>query len=122
MLPKTAYSKVLQGLRRIKEQWDQDRAENPSTVPYEIDFELRALIERTIREERVNCHGRRDTEILVDSTIRYLVDKGFLAKSPYGGTFFPLPKDHAPLPTQEALIRQTKAKIDAAFFGKKPND
>lgn len=117
MLPKKAYSKVIQGLRHIKKQWDEDRAENPNTVPYEIDSSLRPLIARCAREERANVYGNKDMEILCDQTIKYLVDKGILVGSPYGGVMFPLPKDHAPLPSKEELAKDVKKKIrDDKFF------
>lgn len=119
MLPKKAYSKVIQGLKHIKKQWDEDRAENPNIAPYEIDSQLRRLIARCAREERANVHGNKDMEILCDKTIKYLVEKKILVGSPYGGVFFPLPEGHAPLPSKEQLIADTKKKMDDMdFFGK----
>jgi hypothetical protein len=119
MLPKKAYSKVIQGLKHIKKQWDEDRAENPNTTPYEIDSQLRSLIARCAREEHANVHGNKDMEILCDQTIKYLVSKKILVGSPYGGVFFPLPEDHAPLPSKEELIKDIKAKMtNDAFFSK----
>ena len=119
MLPKKAYSKVIQGLKHIKKQWDEDRAENPNIAPYEIDSQLRRLIARCAREEHANVHGNKDMEILCDKTIKYLVEKKILVGSPYGGVFFPLPEGHAPLPSKERLIADTKKKMDDMdFFGK----
>lgn len=106
MLPKAVYSKVIQGLRHIRKQWDEDRAEDPKRVPYEIDSQLRSMIERCIREG----HMRRSAG-LVDWTIDYLVEKGEIVRSPYGGHMFPLPPDAEPLPSKEEFIRQVESKI-----------
>lgn len=118
MLPKLVYSKVLQSLTKIRKNWDEDRKENPTQVPYEIDSELKMAIERQIREGKVNCN-KRDMEILTSKTIDYLASKGLIIKSPYGGHMFPLPAG-VELPTKEAFIKQTKAHLDT-FFGK-PKD
>jgi len=111
MLPKKAYSKVIQGLKKIKADWDEDRAENPNIAPYEIDSQLRPLIARCAREEHANVHGNKDMEILCDQTINYLVEKKILVGSPYGGVFFSLPEGHAPLPSKEELIQQVRKAI-----------
>lgn len=119
MLPKKAYSKVIQGLKKIKADWDEDRRENPNIAPYEIDSQLRGLIARSAREEHANVHGNKDMEILCDQTIKYLVSKGILVGSPYGGVFFPLPEDHAPLPSKEELVKDVKKRMaNDAFFRK----
>lgn len=119
MLPKKAYSKVIQGLKHIKKQWDEDRVENPSQVPYEIDSELRSLIARCAREENANVGGNRNMEILCDRTITYLVEKKIIVRSPYGGVMFPLPEDHAPLPSRDELVQHIRDQMrNKEFFGK----
>ena len=110
MLPKKAYSKVVQGLRKIKESWDEDRAENPHLVPYEIDSQLRGLIETVIREEHVPCYGRDHRANLTTETIAYLLSKGLVTGSPYGGLMFPLPDD-VELPSKEEFIAQVRQAI-----------
>jgi hypothetical protein len=119
MLPKKAYNKVIQGLKHIKAQWDEDRAENPTTAPYEIDCQLRAMIARCAREEHVHVGGNKNMEILCDQTIKYLVGKKILVGSPYWGVFFPLPEGHAPLPSKEELRKDYLQKLgDIGFFKK----
>lgn len=115
MLPKKAYNKVLQGLKHIRANWDEDRVENPRSVPYEIDNELDILIERCIREERVNCHGTSNRDILIKQTKHYLIEKGLVVGSPYGGIMFPLPEDNAPLPSKEEFIADVKKRLDINF-------
>jgi len=107
MLPKNVYSKVLQGLNHIRKQWDEDRAEDPKRVPYEIDMQLRLLIERCMREGKV-----RRSEEFIRWTVDYLVEKGLIVRSPYGGHMFPLPPDAEPLPSKEEFIKQLESKID----------
>ena len=111
MLTKRAYSKVIQGLRNIKASWLEDRRDNPNTVPYEIDCQLRHLIERAAREDHMNVGGSKNMEALCNQTIKYLIDKGHIIGSPYGGVMFPLPEDHAPLPSKQQLIEQTLRSI-----------
>ena len=106
MLPKADYSKVIQGLRHIRKQWDEDRAEDPKRVPYEIDNQLRSLIERCMREGKM-----RRSEGMVQWTIDYLVEKGQIVRSPYGGLMFPLPPDAEPLPSREEFLWDVESKI-----------
>jgi len=112
MLPKAVYSKVLQGLKHIRKQWDEDRAEDPKRVPYEIDSQLRSLIERCMREGKM-----RRSEDLVQWTINYLVEKGHIVWSPYGGLMFPLPPDAEPLPSKEEFLRDVESRIDDLMGG-----
>jgi len=107
MLPKTVYSKVIQGLRHIKKQWDDDRLEDPKRVPYEVDNQLRSMIERCMQEGKM----QRST-VAIQDTIDYLLEKKELMKSPYGGIMFPLPTDAEPLPSKEEFIKQTKQIMD----------
>lgn len=111
MLPKPVYSKIIQALKKMKTEWDEDRAEDPKRAPYEIDGQLRMTIEQEIRKGKVNCHGIQNTKILIDQTIEYLLKQNIIAKSPYGGNFFPLPKDTV-IPTKEELMIQVKNKLD----------
>ena len=111
MLPKLVYSKVMQDLKRIRKNWDEDRAENPTRVPYEIDSELRYSIENAMREGGM----RRDPEAVQD-TIEYLIGKKIVVGSPYGGIMFPLPEDAPPLPTRKDLIEQTKERLKNLGF------
>lgn len=106
MLPKATYSKIIQGLRHIRKQWDEDRAEDPKRVPYEIDSQLRAMIERRLREGHVRCN-----ESTVSWTIDYLAEKGEIVRSPYGGYMFPLPPDAEPLPSKEEFLRDVESKL-----------
>jgi len=115
MLPKKAYSKVIQGLKRIKKNWDADRIENPSKVPYEIDIELKMLIEQCTREAGVYCNNR-DRETLIQATCAYLIKVGQITGSPYGGYMFPLPEDHASLPTKVDFIEQVKKDMNKLGF------
>jgi hypothetical protein len=101
----------------MKIDWDADRIENPKAVPYEIDNQLKGLIERSVREEHMQIHGRHHMEEIVGNTVEYLIGAKVIVRSPYGGVFFPLPDD-AVILTKEELIRETKAKLDT-FFGKK---
>ncbi len=117
-LPKLVYSKVIQSLKSLKQSWDEDRKENPTKVPYEIDTSLKGMIERHIREGKVYCNNR-DMAVLVQWTVNYLLQKGTIVKSPYGGIYFPLPEGTV-LPTKEEFTKQTMAKYDS-FFGK-PKD
>jgi len=104
----------------MKQAWDKDRIDHPETVPYEIDHSLKSNIERHVREGRVQyIGGRSGMEVVVNETIEYLVTKGLIIKSPYGGHMFPLPTGIV-LPTKEQFIKQTEAKLDK-FFGK-PKD
>jgi len=119
MIPRPVHSKIMQSLRKMKEAWDQDRIDNPSQVPYEIDMSLKASIERHVREGRVQHNGRQGMEALIQETYDYLLKKGNIIKSPYGGHMFPLPEG-VTLPTKEQFIKQTEAKLDK-FFGK-PKD
>lgn len=111
MLTKIVYKKVLKSLEHIRNQWEEDRRENPRAVPYEIDDQLRSAIERHIREGRMNCHGKGDVEYLVNQTIEYLLDKKLVTGSPYGGIMFPLPPDHPPLPTKEELVAAVRKQL-----------
>ena len=113
MLPKKVYSQVLQKLRHIKTQWDEDRIENPKRVPYEIDSQLRHLIDACITEGHVHCHGNKNREILIDQTVNYMVEKGILIGSPYGGVMFPLPVDAPPLPSEEELIAEIHRQLES---------
>jgi len=112
MLPKAVYSKVIQGLRKIKEDWEEDRVDNPESVHYEIDSELKRLIKHCILEGRVNCHGNMDREILTDQTIDYLIKKKILVGSSYGGVSFPLPEGHKKLPSKEEFIKEIQTKFN----------
>ena len=118
MLPKLVYSKIVQSLKKMKVNWDQDRIDNPKTVPYEIDMSLRSAIERHIRERHMHL-SRQDMQRVVDETVEYLFNKGLIVKRPYGGHFFSLPEDTV-LPTKEELVKQLNAAADK-FFGK-PKD
>lgn len=109
MLPKNVYSKVIQSLKKMKTDWDEDRKENPSTVPYEIDSQLTMSIENHMREGHVHC-SRQERDRLVKETFEYLCSRNMIVKSPYGGHMFPIPKDMA-LPTREELIEQTKKQL-----------
>lgn len=110
VLPKRIYSNVIQGLKKMHKSWLEDRAENPHVVPYEIDSCLKMLIERCMNEGRMVTHGRENRERIVLATMSYLVEKGLIVKSPYGGHFFPLPDDTV-LPSKEQLISNVKKRL-----------
>lgn len=112
MLPRPVYNKVLASLKFIKKQWDEDREENPSSVPYDIDSSLRMAIERHMREGHVRYHGSSHREQLIDGTVDYLREKGLIVRSPYGGHMFPLPDDHDPLPSKDELVEDIKKRLD----------
>jgi hypothetical protein len=126
MLPKPVYSKIVQALKKMRVAWEADRAEDPNRAPYEIDSQLKMTIEREMREGRMSMDNTtRDQKI--QETFAYLEKQGLITKSPYGGHFFPLPKDTV-IPTKEELIAQTKKTIGRQnrttydpFFGK-PQD
>ncbi len=44
LLPKQVYSKLIQGLRPIREAWEKDRLEDLNRPPYDIEYSLRRLI------------------------------------------------------------------------------
>jgi len=80
MLPKPVYSKIIQALKKMKQAWDEDRAEDPKRAPYEIDSELKRTIEREMREGRVSMNNAaRDQEI--KETFAYLVKQGVIVGS-----------------------------------------
>lgn len=111
MLPKKTFSLVVQGLKRIEKSWLEDRIENPHIAPYEIDIELKMLIERVMRDTHV--HGSRsEKENMVQGCIEYLLKTGKIVGSPYGGTMFKLPENHAEIPTKEQLIESVNKRID----------
>lgn len=119
MLPKRAFSKVQQALKKMRADWLEDRRENPNQVPYEIDSQLKRVIAGALREERVT--GSRDyIDDLTADCFDYLVSKGQLIQSPYGGHMFPLPEDHAPLPSAKEHRQQVlKQMANQGFFGRK---
>lgn len=110
LLPKQVYSKLIQGLRPIRESWEKDRLEDLSRPPYDIEHSLRSLIDRCITEGRMHVGGNRNREILTDKVIKYLLDKGLITKCPYGGYYFPLP-DGTKLPTLEEYSATIKENL-----------
>lgn len=87
LLPKQAYSKLMQSIKRIKEHWNADRQEN--ALPYDIDHSLKSAIDGCITEFRIRAGGLEGRTRLIEGVICYLRDKGIIIKSPYGGHWFP---------------------------------
>lgn len=116
MIPKRAFSKVVQSLKRIEQNWLQDRKDNPNTVPYEIDSELTSAIERALREEGVSV-SRDQRSRLVFDCVAYLVKTGKIVKSPYGGHMFNVPDGHEPLPSRDEFVADALKRLnDSKFF------
>jgi hypothetical protein len=109
MLPKIVYGKVMGSLKKMRTNWEQDRVENPNTVPYEIDISLRHSIETHMREGGVSVN-RHVREQMIDEAFEYLVKQGTIVKSPYGGHMFPLPEGTT-LPTREEFIETVKKTL-----------
>ena len=126
MLPKPVYSKIVQALKKMRVAWEADRAEDPNRAPYEIDIQLKSIIEREMREGRMSMNNAtRDQH--VQETFEYLVKQKLITGSPYGGHFFPLPEGTT-IPTKEEVVAQIKKTIGRQnrttydpFFGK-PQD
>jgi Cft2 family RNA processing exonuclease len=110
-LTKKAYTAVLGRLKKVNESWLQDRVENPHMVPYEIDCELDRMIVDEARKDGMRV-SNRDSEELCRQVKNYLCTKGIIVGSPFGGVMFPLPKDHAPLPSKEQFVENVKNEID----------
>jgi len=103
--PKSVHSKIMQSLKHIKKQWDEDREENPHLVPSEITGQLNNAIRRHLSEARLGYN-----KDMLSEEIAYLVKKGIIVESPYGGHFFPLDAGVV-LPSKEDLIRETIEKF-----------
>ena len=87
LLPKQAYSKLMQKIKKIRENWNADRQEN--TLPYDIDHSLKSAISNCITESRIRTGGNEGRERLIADVIDHLASKGMIIKSPYGGHWFP---------------------------------
>lgn len=114
LLPKQVYSKLIQGMRPLREDWEKDRLEDLNRPPYDVEHSLRRLIDRCITEGRMHVGGSRNRELLASKVIDYLLEKGLITKCPYGGYYFPLPEG-TKLPTIEeysATIRDSLHKLD----------
>lgn len=109
MLPKLVYSKVIQSLKKMEINWKQDRIDNPKMAPYEIDSSLVMSIENAMREGHMGMN-LQDKKRVVQETFEYLVNKGLIVKSPYGGHIFPLPEGTI-IPTKNELIRQIEYSL-----------
>ena len=110
-LTKKAYTALLGRIKRIHASWLEDRKENPNQVPYEIDIELDRAILDEARKDKMQV-SNRDVDVLCGQVKKYLLEKGIITGSPYGGTMFQLPQDHKPLPTKDELIHQIKTKME----------
>lgn len=110
MLPKRTFSLVMQQLKKIKKNWDEDRLENPNIAPYEITSQLKNAIEHAMRETSVSG-SRTAKERAVDECIAYLINKGHIIGSPYGGVMFPLPEGQK-LPSKEEMVKDIQRRFN----------
>lgn len=111
MLSKIAYRQLLKRIDQIKSHWLEDRKENPNLVPYDAKSNVRAAIERVMREHHVHCGGLAGTEQFINRMIEYLIEKKIIKGHPLGGIMFDLPEGHAPIPSKEEFIAQTTERL-----------
>lgn len=113
LLPKKAYVKLTNRLKVIKTNWEADRVEYPSRVPYDVESSVRTAIETCAREEHVQCHGNANWKYFIDNVIKYLVEKKLLFPCPYGG-YYPA-EAPAGLPSKEQFIADTMKEVAKIF-------
>lgn len=103
MLSKTTYRQVVKKLESLRKQDNQDRHENPTALPIDWSGSIKAMIERTVRENR-----ERYSKGQAEEVIQGFVDKGLLV--PYlGGVAFPGKQ----LPTRDEVVERVEKILDS---------
>jgi hypothetical protein len=83
MLSKKSYRQVVKSLDHYRKQNEEDRKENPNSIPIDWKSSLLMMVERTVRDNRERWSKEMGIEVL-----EYLVTQKLLV--PYhGGYTFP---------------------------------
>ena len=105
LLSRKSYRQVVKNLAHYRKQHEEDRRDNPSSIPPSWGMVLVPMIERTVREnhERVQ---KGQAELVLE----YLVTKGLLVH--YAGDFtFPTGER---LPTKSEIVARVEGVVDAS--------
>jgi|6_EtaG_2_1085325.scaffolds.fasta_scaffold105812_2 hypothetical protein len=94
LLSKKTYRQVVKKLEHYRKQHEEDRKENPSSIPPGWRSPISRMIEHTVREN----HERCDKD-LASRVMSYLTEKGLLV--PYAGDIT-FPSEEV-LPTEEEI-------------------
>ena len=103
LLSRKSYRELIRDLEVLKKEYEQDRSENPSSLPLGFGTVIPLKIEYILRNNR-----ERFSRDLPKKVMDYLVEKGTLVNY-HGDYTFP----GEPIPSKEEFMEHVKKTIDS---------